>query len=275
MPAATVSRDVALVLERVEAEAWRDWYAAAAAEDRAALGIRTHEVEGALALSVDADESLLSNRTLGVGLAAPATDGLVDALLAHYAGHAAGFAINLCPFAEPAGLERALAARGFGTFFHHLKWVRGAEPPHEAPSELRVEVVAAGRSAAWARLSARIRDSTPAHAAWAARVVGRARWTHYWALDGDEPVAVGALFVHDGAAWLGMAATLESHRRRGAQSALFAHRVRDALAQGARWLCTETAPDWPELGGQSLRNAARAGFHPAYARPSWIFPLSR
>jgi hypothetical protein len=87
------------------------------------------------------------------------------------------------------------------------------------------------------------------------------------------PVAVAALFVHERAAWLGAAATLESHRRQGAQGAMFARRIADALDQGARVLTTETAPDWPDLPGESLRNAARAGFHPAYERPSWIRPL--
>ena len=103
--------------------------------------------------------------------------------------------------------------------------------------------------------------------------MGRAGWSHYFAFAGDTPVAVAALFVAAGAAWLGAAGTLASHRRQGAQSALFARRVADGLAQGARWLTTETAPDWPDLPGDSLRNAARAGFHPAYERPSWIWPL--
>ena len=79
--------------------------------------------------------------------------------------------------------------------------------------------------------------------------------------------------MHEGAAWFGLAGTLESHRRRGAQGALFAARVAAARAMGARVFTLETAPDWPEVPGESLRNARRAGFHPAYERPSWVWPV--
>ena len=270
-----VARDVALEIERVEAAAWRDMHASATAADRSALGLRTLELAGAWVMAMDRDESLLQNRVLGLGLQEPVTDAVLDAVLAHYHAHAAGFALNLSPFARPPGLASELTRHGFGTFFHHIKWVRGDEPAPAAGGTLRVEAARPDQAQAWSALAASIHGSTPAHAAWASRRVGRQGWSHYLAFAGDTPVAVAALFVHERAAWLGAAGTLESHRRLGAQGALFARRVADALEQGARWLTTETAPDWPELPGDSLRNAARAGFHPAYERPSWIWPLPR
>ena len=273
MAVSAVSRDVALAIERVEADARRDQHACAPPEVRVALGLRTRELAGALAMATDREESLLQNRTLGLGLSDPVSEAVLDELFAFYAGGPPAFAINLCPFATPAGVERLLEQRGMRTFFHHLKWCRGSEPPPEARTELRIERADASRASAWGALAARIHNATPAHRAWSERVVGREHWSHYLACDGDEPVAVGALFVRDGAAWLGGGGTLEEHRGRGAQSALFARRIRDALEQGARWLTTETGPAWPDLPGQSLRNAARAGFHPAYQRPSWIWPV--
>jgi hypothetical protein len=270
---ASVPRDVALELEGIEAAAWRDMHASATAEDRAALGLRTLEVGGAFAMAMDRHDSLLQNRVVGLGLAEPATGAALDAVSAHYRGQPHGFAVNLSPFARPEGLEAQLAARGFGTFFHHVKWVRGAEPAPAANSELRVVVASRAQAALWGELASRVFATPSAHAAWASRWVGRRGWSHYLALDGDTPAAVAALYVQDGAAWLGAAATLEGHRRRGAQGALFARRIADALQHGARWLTVETAPDWPDLPGDSLRNAARAGFHPAYQRPSWIFPI--
>ena len=272
---ATVPRDVALELERIEAAAWRDMHASATPEDRAALGLRTLEMGGACALAMDQHESLLQNRVLGLGLREPATGAVLDAVLAHYRGQPHAFAVNLSPFALPAGLEQQLADRGFGTFFHHVKWVRGPEPAPSAGTALRVEAATTAQATAWSEVASRVFGSSPAHAAWASRCVGRQGWSHYIAYGGDTPAAVAALFVQQGAAWLGAAATLESHRRQGAQGALFARRIADALQQGARWLTVETAPDWPDLPGDSLRNAARAGFHPAYQRPSWIWPLPR
>jgi GNAT superfamily N-acetyltransferase len=270
---ASVPRDVALELERIEAAAWRDMHASATAEDRAALGLRTLEVGGACALAMDRHDSLLQNRVIGLGLTEPATDAALDAVLAHYRGQPHGFAVNLSPFALPEGLEAKLAERGFGTFFHHVKWVRGTEPAPAADSALRVEAASRAHAALWGELASRVFGTPPAHASWASRWVGRRGWSHYLAYEGDTPAAVAALYVEDGAAWLGAAATLEHHRRKGAQGALFARRIADALEQGARWLTVETAPDWPDLPGDSLRNAARAGFHPAYQRPSWIWPV--
>ncbi|HEY6194836.1 MAG TPA: GNAT family N-acetyltransferase [Candidatus Eisenbacteria bacterium] len=270
-----VSRDVALEIERVEAAAWRDMHASALPADRAALGLRARELAGAFVMAMDRSDSLLQNRVIGLGLDEPVTGEVIDTLLEQYRDHANGFAINLCPFAAPAGLESLLGERGFGTFFHHLKWVRGTAPAPAPATELRVEAVPVAQALAWGELASRVHGSAPAHAAWASRCVGRAGWSHYFAYAGDTPVAVAALFVAEGAAWLGAAATLESHRRQGAQGALFARRIGDAREQGARRLTVETAPDWPELPGHSLRNAARAGFHPAYERPSWVWPLPR
>jgi hypothetical protein len=272
---AGVPRDVALELERIEAAAWRDMHASATAEDRAALGLRTLEVGGACALAMDRHDSLLQNRVLGLGLSEPATGAVLDAVLTHYRGQPHGFAVNLSPFALPQELEALLAQRGFGTFFHHVKWVRGTEPAPVVDSPLRVETASLAQAKVWGELASRVFGTPPAHAAWGSRWVGRRGWSHYLAYDGDTPAAVAALYVQDGAAWLGAAATLEGHRRRGAQGALFARRIADALEQGARWLTVETAPDWPDLPGDSLRNAARAGFHPAYPRPSWIWPVPR
>jgi hypothetical protein len=271
----TVPREVASELERIEAAAWRDMHASATDEDRAALGLRTLEVGGACAMAMDRQDSLLQNRVLGLGLTEPATGALLDALLAHYRGQPHAFAVNLSPFALPVGLEQQLAERGFGTFFHHVKWARGTEPAPAARSTLRIEAASRAQAMVWGELASRVFRSPPAHATWASHCVGREGWSHYLAFDGDTPAAVAALFVQDGAAWLGAAATLESHRRQGAQGALFARRIADALEQGAGLLTVETAPDWPDLPGDSLRNAARAGFHPAYQRPSWIWPVPR
>ena len=104
--------------------------------------------------------------------------------------------------------------------------------------------------------------------------MGRARWTHLLAFEDNESVAGAAVYVAEATAWLGHAHTREGFRRRGAQQALLAERIRLAAAAGATLLTTETAPDWPDLPRESLRNVARAGFRVAYERPSWIRFLS-
>lgn len=268
-----VNRDQAQVLERIEMAAWRDVHAAALPADRDALHIRSRDLAGAFVMSCDREESLLANRVIGLGVNEPVGPDTLDALVAHYRDRVPGFALNLSPFAEPDALAAPLAERGFATFFHHLKWWRDASPVREQATSLRVVRAGVAQADAWGELCTRIFDWSPAQAPWQASVVGRPGWWHGLALHGDMPVAVGAVYVQGEAAWLGFGGTLPEYRRRGAQSALLAARVAHARAAGARIMALETAPDWPDIPGESLRNAARAGFHPAYERPSWIWPV--
>jgi hypothetical protein len=270
-----VNRDDALVLEGVERAARRDLYAAATEEDRERLGLRSREVAGGFVMAADREDSLLQNRALGLGLEESLSDEIVREVVDHYRDGPPGFAINLCPFALRPETETLLTEHGFGTFFHHLKWGRGSEPVNLPEQRLRVETVGSDQQDEWARLAARIFESPEGHADWSKRVVGRPGWFHYLAYEGDTPIAVGCMFVLDGAAWLGSGGTLERHRRRGAHRALLARRLQDGLEHGARLFTLETGPAWRDLPGESLRNAARAGFHPVYARPSWIWPLPR
>jgi hypothetical protein len=100
--------------------------------------------------------------------------------------------------------------------------------------------------------------------------VGRPGWTHYLGFDGELPVAAGAMYVIDDIAWLGFGATLESHRGRGGQSAIFHRRLADARTLGCRLAFTETGPDSDEEPNHSYRNMVRLGFQLGYHRPNWV-----
>jgi GNAT superfamily N-acetyltransferase len=108
-----------------------------------------------------------------------------------------------------------------------------------------------------------------------AAAVGRTHWHHYMAWDGDAPAAAAALFIRDGAGWLGVAATLPAYRRRGAQGALMARRLQDGAALGCRWFATETGQDRPDKPNPSFHNMQRAGFIVAYQRPNYLPPPTR
>jgi GNAT superfamily N-acetyltransferase len=96
-------------------------------------------------------------------------------------------------------------------------------------------------------------------------------WRHYLATDGETAVGAAAMYARGAWAWLGLAATLEEARGRGAQSALIARRIADAYAAGVRWLSIETAEDTPERDAPSFRNVVRQGFRVAYLRPNWLW----
>lgn len=268
---ARISLAVSVRIERAEALAWLDMYSAAPPAAVESLGLRSGAVGAVALLAADRSDSLLYNRAIGVGILEPASDTLLDQVLSHYSRTATGFAINLSALAEPVNTSERLALRGFQSFFHHVKWVRGAMTPAAVATDLRIAAVDASDAMQYAQT---IRDhDTPerdAQLTWTAAVVGRPGWTHLLAWDGDQPVAGAAVFVAGDTAWLGSAHTREAFRRRGAQSALLAERIRVAGVAGASLLTTETAPDWPDLPRESFRNVARAGFRVAYERPSWI-----
>lgn len=83
-------------------------------------------------------------------------------------------------------------------------------------------------------------------------------------LDG-EPVATGALSLHDGVALLAGASTVPEGRRRGAQLALLDARLRHAVQQGCDVATMGALP-----GSDSQRNAERQGFRVAYTRIKWV-----
>ena len=97
-------------------------------------------------------------------------------------------------------------------------------------------------------------------------------WTCWLALDGDEPAAAAALYVAEAAGYLGFAATLEQHRRKGAQNGLLAARIRRARERGCDVVLTETGELREGLPSNSYRNILRAGFEEGAVTANWLRP---
>jgi GNAT superfamily N-acetyltransferase len=95
-------------------------------------------------------------------------------------------------------------------------------------------------------------------------------WECWLALDGDEPAGAAALFVDDGVAYLGIAATLPEHRGKGAQGALLAHRIRRAAELGCDTILTETGERRDDRPSGSYRNILRAGFEEVGVTANWL-----
>jgi GNAT superfamily N-acetyltransferase len=93
-----------------------------------------------------------------------------------------------------------------------------------------------------------------------AESAGREGFHHYMAFDSDRPVAVATLVRFEEIGYLTYAGTAEPHRRRGAQTALIAHRVAQARALG----CTSIISQTLTMLTDSLANLQRAGFREVY-----------
>ncbi|MGA7995904.1 MAG: GNAT family N-acetyltransferase [Bradyrhizobium sp.] len=95
-----------------------------------------------------------------------------------------------------------------------------------------------------------------------ARPAGQPGFFHYMAFDGERPVAIAALCMFEDIGYLMAAATVESHRKRGAQQALIAKRIECAELLGCSSLVSETL----YMLEHSYRNLQRAGFREAYEK---------
>ena len=250
--------------ELAELEAFRDLYAVAPAS----LGARTAELGGALCIRLDADpRSGMFNRVLRLGLERPATGDALDRIVSFF-GDGIGWAVALPPQAEPAELPAWLERRGFTSGYGWTKFTRAAGDAPEAATGLRVERVDEGR--AFAEAFVRGYGTPDVFGDWVARLPGRPGWYCFAAFDGADPAGVGALYVTGTVGWLGVAATVPEHRRKGAQNAILAARIDAAAAAGCEVVATETGePGGGEPGG-SWRNIARAGFEPQYVRPNYL-----
>lgn len=250
--------------ELAELEAFRDLYAVAPAS----LGARTAELGGALCIRLDADpRSGMFNRVLGLGLERPATGDALDRIVSFF-GDGIGWAVALPPQAEPAELPAWLERRGFTSGYGWTKFTRAAGDAPEAATGLRVERVDEGR--AFAEAFVRGYGTPDVFGDWVARLPGRPGWYCFAAFDGADPAGVGALYVTGTVGWLGVAATVPEHRRKGAQNAILAARIDAAAAAGCEVVATQTGePSGGEPGG-SWRNIARAGFEPQYVRPNYL-----
>jgi GNAT superfamily N-acetyltransferase len=241
--------------ERAELEAMRDWVAASPGGP-----IESAERGSAVALHSTAFPLRELNRIVGLY----DIDAL-DVLAPLYEG--GFFWVALDP---EAGLDDELQARGFVADYAWQKFERGLEPV-DALTDLRV--VDAESADDFGAAFAKGYGLPPALGESAANIVGRPCWHCFVAYDGAEPVAAGALFESGDAGWLGAAATLASHRGRGAQSAILAARVERARERGLRVLVTETGLPRDGQPGASYRNILRSGFRPTYVRPNYASPL--
>lgn len=211
------------------------------------------------------------NRVVGLGLREPVTDEVLDSVERLYRGERFRFMVQPSPAVLSEELHARLEARGLPRMDNWVKMIRGAEPPPEVSTDLRVEQVGREHARACAEVLCSAFGMPPEFGAFVVNLVGRPGWQHYLAFDGDTPVATGALYVHGEVGEVTFGGTLESHRGRGGQGAIMARRIRDAIELGCRWIVTETGEDTPEQPNPSYRNMVRTGFRVTYLRPNYIF----
>jgi hypothetical protein len=264
-------------IELIEAEAWSELQLHSPRDFQRQFGITVERIAGGVLLLANRSPTLAVNRVLGLGLTKPLTERQLDAVIAAYS--TAGverFVVQWSPAAEPAAVPEWLTDRGFTLLSRIAKVYRRSDGVSlERPPDPRLSVTEIGAEDAevYEQIVAAPLGVPEGLGPGIRSTVGRPGWRYYMVHEGDRPIAGAALYVRGRLGWFGLGATIESDRRRGAQTALFARRFADAARDGCQWVSADTLAETPDRPNQSFRNMRRAGFATLYERPNYLLDL--
>lgn len=230
-------------------------------------------VGDALLTMMPKSDALRMNRVVGLGHLGMASEAVIEEIVEHYrAARVKRFSVLLRPGLQVRSIESWLVRCGFRVHGGHLLLVRDARLPVPRPATpFRVLRATRQQREIVVRVLAESFALPPSRRAWSVAAAGSSEQEHYLAWSGRIPVAVAALRLDDGLAWLGGAATRTRWRRQGGQSALIAARLARAARAGCRWAWSETAAPAPGRPDGSRRNLARLGFVAAGHEPIWVW----
>lgn len=264
-----------VAMNRTERLFWREVWEAAAPDAIEEKGIEL-ETFGPVQASIVADlpDARVINLVLGADEYGAVEEGHLDAAIEWVESFQVDYYVPLTPGAlGTASAEDWLNRRGFRRASHWIKFVRGVSPP-ETVQPPGIEVFEVGQDEG---------EGMSAIAAegfglplWAGTLFfdlpGREGWRCYVAVLDGASQACGAMFMHEGIAALGVAATLKRARGRGCQTALLRRRILDAAAAGCHTIVVEASERMPDPRAIGYRSITRAGFKAAFARPNWQPP---
>lgn len=251
--------------EGIERAAWRDLILATPEMARSALGLSLEQLGAATVIRLATADLPLWNRAFGILPGERVSRDTVELIRSHFAAADLGrYLIQLPPGVEleEGALEGLRPLRRWSKVLHRLE----AIPELNSAIEVRRVI---SESELFAATGCEAFGSPPSFAPLFAAPIGRPGWLHYLAMAEGRAIAVAAMYAEGGVAWLGVAATLPSARRRGAQQALLAARLSDAKRLGVRAAYSEADEDLPDRPNASLRNMLRVGFELLYHRDNF------
>lgn len=264
-------------LDDAERRMWRDCWESVPAEVASERGVELRQHGPIQAtIAVDLPDVRMLNLVLGAGEPGAVKEGYLSAALEWVESRGVDFYVPLKPgAAEESAAKGLMEQRGYELGYAWMKFVRDASPS-DLPETPGVEVAepAEGKGQDFGRIVAAGFELPPWAEAFFTHLPGRAGWRCYEARIDGEPQGSAAMFINDGVAEFGMAATLEFARGRGCQTALLRRRIDDAIAAGCHTLFVETGERTADRPSASYRNILRAGFKEAYIRPNWKRAIS-
>lgn len=263
------SLELAQLVEFTEAAACVEMFRAAPAT----FDVHVEQSSDYIAFFAPDIDILLFNRVMGVGLTAQPSQGMIQSLVQHYrATGVRNFGIQLSPGCAEPPLTDWISECDLRIRDYWTKVYRQGDPAVSIPTDLRVEQIDETLADTFGDVACAGFGMPPELKPMLSATVGRPGWNHYIAFEEETPAAAAALFIRNDVGWLGVAATLPTHRRRGAQGALMAQRLCDGARLGCEWFVTETGQERPDKPNPSFHNMLRTGFKVAYERPNFMPP---
>lgn len=265
-------QDIALqkALEQNEANYWHSLYMK---RPHDTCGTGANIIGGAFAGIMSEIDMLACNRVIGLGTSSPATESQIAAIIDTYiTAKVTRFFVQISPYAQPENIQQMLGQKGFSHYNNWAKLYRKAEIPIP-PIHTELTVVEIGKEQAeeYGKLVVQCFEWDERLVTAFAGTVGAPGYKTYFAMEGQNPVGIAALYTNGKYASMAIAGTLPGHRDKGAQSALLARRIADAKAMDCQYIMAETAEEKPDKPGISYRNMRKFGFEIAYLRPNYIF----
>jgi hypothetical protein len=265
-----VSPDLAAQIESCEVNAWWDLYAAAPADYARRLELDILRVENVVLTRCKTIPFVHFNCVMNLGMTAPATEALLDRVLALYRDAGVEeFAFFHIPHAQPAALPEWFAARNLRL---QGGWERicrgsGALQAGVVESDSPVEVVAQATAGEWAAYISEV-YGLPTEP-WLLALVDRPGWSHYVLRRQGGIAAARSLYVHhDGGAWLGIDAPVPGLMAPSfdLDARICEAMIRDGLAGGARYFVADIEAPSPDRDTPAYRYFEALGFKIPYFR---------
>jgi len=258
--------------EIIERAAMQDLHNAADKNDIRELGLMALTV-GSSFVSVARNlpaSAIVVNRTLGLGLAAQASQEEVETIVSTYHENGvSGYFVQLHPDAGPADLREWLKRKGLKPDRGWQKFSRDPVKVDDRQTDLTVREIGIELGSAFGEIICNGFDLGDKAIPWLAKLAGRKDWHIFMSFDGDKPAGVGALFAHKGFAWTDYGATAPEFRRRGSQGAVMAARLNRAIELGCQKIFTCTGVSVPGDPQHSYNNILKAGFKEEYIRENY------
>ena len=225
---------------------------------------------------LSASNILLGNRILGAGLDSPITGDLLKEFISIYkkAGRPK-FMIQTSPLVLN---EKSKAVLEENKFIHKGNWAKFVKSAEDVNTESVIETnevkIRKSDEKDFKVLSEILTGSfgfPPEMSVMCFALLNSEGWTTFTGFLNDKISGSASVYIKGEHAELGAAATAESARGHGIQSALIKSRELFAVKNNCKYLFVETAEPTPEYRAPSYRNMIKSGYTELYRRPNYVF----